>query len=98
MPTLTEKQKRHLRSLGHKLKPVVLIGANGYTDAVRSELDLSLQRHELMKVRVSAGERDARDAIIARLCADVAAALVQRIGNIALLYRPNPDKPRIALP
>ena len=98
MSKLTEKQKRHLRSLGHRLKPVVIIGAHGYTEAVRAELDTSLQRHELMKVRVSVGERETRDLIISQLCADTGAVLVQRIGHIALIYRANRDKPRITLP
>lgn len=96
--SLTEKQKRHLRSLGHALKPVVTIGHTGYTPAVRRELDLSLVRHELLKVRIGAGDRRVRDQLIERLCADNTAQLVQRIGNIALLYRRNPDKPRLALP
>jgi RNA-binding protein len=98
MSALTEKQKRHLRGLGHKLKPVVMIGAHGYTPAVRSELEGSLARHELLKVRVPAGERAARDALIAQLCADSGAQLVQRIGNVALLYRRHQDKPRLVLP
>src|SRR3569623_3480136 len=98
MPKLTEKHKRHLRSLGHKLKPVVIIGNHGYTAAVRAELETSIQHHELLKVRVSVGERTARDTVINRFCADVGAELVQRIGHIALIYRPNPDTPRLALP
>ena len=98
MSALTEKQKRHLRGLGHKLKPVVMIGAGGFSAAVCKELDISLTRHELLKVRLSAGEREARDAVIIRLCAETAAQLVQRIGNVALLYRRNPDKPRLVLP
>lgn len=98
MSSLTEKQKRHLRGLGHKLKPVVMIGAGGFTAAVRNELDLSLTRHELLKVRISAGEREARDDLIVRLCAETAAQLVQCIGNIALLYRHNQEKPRLVLP
>lgn len=98
MSALTEKQKRHLRGLGHKLKPVVMIGAHGYTPAVRGELDQALLRHELLKVRIASGERDARDAIIARLCTDTGAELAQRIGNVALLYRRHPEKPRLVLP
>jgi RNA-binding protein len=98
MSSLTEKQKQHLRGLGHKLKPVVMIGAQGFTPAVRNELDLSLTRHELLKVRISAGDREVRDALIEQICAESTAQLVQRIGNIALLYRRNPDKPRVVLP
>src|SRR3569833_3156509 len=98
MSKLTEKQKRHLRSLGHKLKPVVIIGNHGYTAAVRAELETTNQHHELLKVRVSVGERSDRDTVIDRVCADVGAELVQRSGHIALFYRPNPVMPRIALP
>ena len=98
MSSLTEKQKQHLRGLGHKLKPVVMIGNAGYTPAIRNELDLSLTRHELLKVRVSVGDREARDELINQLCAETTAQLVQRIGNIALLYRRNTDKPRLVLP
>lgn len=99
MSSLTEKQKQRLRGLGHKLKPVVMIGARGFTAAVRNELDHSLTRHELLKVRLCAGGgREARDALIDQVCAESAAQLVQRIGNIALLYRRNPDKPRLPLP
>src|SRR3569623_2273962 len=96
MPKLTEKHKRHLRSLGHKLTPVVIIGNHGYTDAVRAELETSLQHHELLKVRVSVGERTARDTVIDRFCADVGAALDQRLGPIAHFNRPYPAKPHIA--
>lgn len=98
MSALTEHQKKYLRGLGHKLKPVVLIGANGYTEAVRAEIELGLKHHELMKVRVSVGERETRDAAIEQLCADAGASLVQRVGHIALIFRRNRDKPRITLP
>lgn len=98
MLKITEKQKRHLRSLGHVLRPVVIIGAHGYTESVRTELDMSLRHHELLKVRVGAGEREARDLIVSQLCLDMQAVLVQRIGHIALIYRPNANKSRITLP
>ena len=88
MQSLTEKQKRHLRGLGHKLKPVVMIG---------NALDHSLTHHELLKVRISTGDRVVRDELVLRLCIDTDAQLVQRIGNIALLYRRNPDNPHITL-
>jgi len=98
MSVLSEKQKRHLRGLGHQHKPVVRIGAHGYTPAVQSELNEALLRHELVKVRIAAGERGTRDAVITQLCTDTGAELVQRIGNIALVYRRHPAKPRLVLP
>ena len=85
--TLTEQQKREFRGRGHHLKPVVTIGNAGLTDAVIRELDLSLEHHELMKVRISSAGRDERGKIITAVCAACNAEAVQTIGNTALLYR-----------
>ena len=90
--TLSEAQKKYLRGLGHQLKPLIMIGDSGLSDAVRAEFESTLSHHELIKVRVRVGDRDARNAIIEKLCADSTASLVQRIGNVALLYRANPEK------
>jgi len=95
---LTESQKKFLRGLGHQLKPVVLIGDAGLTDAVLNEFVSTIDHHELIKVRIRVGDRGARDAIIEELCRKGAAELVTRIGNVALVYRRNHDKPRIPLP
>lgn len=96
--SLTDKQRRHLRSLGHRLKPVVLIGDKGLTEAVVREFDQSLERHELMKIRVKVGDRDDRDRIIQAICERSGAELIQRVGNIALMYRPRARDARIPLP
>lgn len=95
---LNEKQKRHLRALGHKLKPVVLTGSAGLTEAVYREIDAALTYHELIKVRVNAEDRVDRDAMITEICGHSAAELIQRIGHIALLYRRNEERPRVQLP
>lgn len=89
--TLTEQQKREFRGRGHHLKPVVTIGNAGLTDAVIRELDLSLEHHELMKVRISSAGRDERGKIITAVCEACNAEVVQTIGNIALLYRKAKD-------
>ena len=96
--TLSEKQRKHLRTLGHALKPVVMVGAKGLTESVLQELGQSIEHHELMKIRVSVGDRDARDAVIAEVCERSGAELVQRIGNIALLFRARKKNSAIVLP
>jgi RNA-binding protein len=97
-PALAAAQKRYLRGLAHDLKPVILVGAKGVTDALLAELDLALERHELVKVKVAAEDRDERDAWIADLAARSGAALIQRVGHVATLYRPSSDKSQITLP
>lgn len=95
---LTESQKKLLRGLGHQLKPVIMIGDAGLTDGVFNEFENAIDHHELIKVRIRAGDRESRDAMISQLCDRASAALVTRIGNVALIYRRNADKPKIPLP
>ncbi|QGU33039.1 ribosome assembly RNA-binding protein YhbY [Thermochromatium tepidum] len=90
--TLTEKQKRWIKPQVHHLKPVVLIGQQGLTDSVLAEIERALDHHELIKVRVNAGDRDERDAAIGLICQRTGADLVSRVGHVAALYRHNPRK------
>lgn len=95
---LTEKQRRHLKGLAHHLNPVIQVGNAGITPAVVAETGRALTDHELIKVRVSAADRTERDAAIALLAGESHAALVARVGHVAILYRPNAERPRILLP
>ncbi|WP_374338060.1 YhbY family RNA-binding protein [Methyloversatilis sp.] len=92
MLTLTPDERRALRARAHPLKPVVMIAQNGLTAAVLKEIELALKSHELIKVRVFDAEREQRDAWLAETCETLGAAPVQRIGNILVLYRPNPEE------
>lgn len=98
MSTLTNAQIRFLRGHAHGLKAMLQVGAKGLTDALVAEVDLALEHHELIKVKVAAEDRDARDAMVADLAARSRAALVQRIGNVAVLYRQSTDHRQIVLP
>ena len=95
---LFETQKKFLRGLGHQLKPIILVGDAGLTEALLKEFCSTIEHHELIKVRVRAGDREARDSIISDLCNRGSAELVTRIGNVALVYRRNDEKPQIPLP
>ncbi|HEY6642961.1 YhbY family RNA-binding protein [Povalibacter sp.] len=96
--TLSEKQRKYLRGLGHGRDPIVMIGQSGLSAGVTRELDLALDTHELVKVRARVGDREQRDAIFAQLTAQTGSSMVQRIGNVALLYRRHKEKPKIILP
>ncbi len=96
---LSDAQRKYLRRLGHDLNPVVLIGNSGLSPNLIAEMDGALAHHELVKVRARVGERDARDQMLAELATATRAEPVQRIGHVALFYRPNPEKTkRILLP
>jgi len=95
---LSERQKKHLRRLGHDLRPVVLVGQKGLTPGVTEELRLALDHHELVKLRARVGDRDQRDAILAELARSTGSEFVHRIGNVGLFYRKNSKLPKILLP
>ena len=95
---LNDKQRRYLRGLAHPLKPVILIGNAGVSEGVVAETRRALQDHELIKVRMTGAERDARDAALESLARDTGSALVGRIGHVATLYKKRADLPKIVLP
>lgn len=94
---LNKNQLKHLKAMSHSLKPVVIVGNAGITEAVLSEIDSRIEHHELIKVRLNAADRDARKTMITTICESAHAALVNSIGHIAVFYRPA-AKPVIQLP
>jgi RNA-binding protein len=95
---LNERQKKHLRRLGHALHPLVTLGQAGLTDGVAAELERALNDHELVKARARVADRTTRDQAFAALAARTSSTLVQQIGNVALFFRPNVTLTRIVLP
>lgn len=89
--SLPETLKRELRGRGHSLKPVVSVGNAGLSKAVLREIELSLEHHELMKIRISGADREARSAMIVQICTTFDADLVQAVGHVALIYREKAD-------
>lgn len=88
---MNSADKKKLRAEAHTLKPVVMIGQSGLTGAVLAEIEQALDSHELIKVKIRA-ERDERKLISEKICTDTGAELIQTIGQIAVIYRMNPNK------
>ena len=91
--TLTARERTHLKARAHALEPLVHVGTAGLTDAVVAEVDRSLAAHELIKVKVTAPDREERDALCEALAARTDAVNVQRVGKVLILWRPRPDLP-----
>lgn len=94
---LSNKQKQFLKGEAHHLKPVVMIGANGLTEGVLAEIENALQFHELIKVRVSAEERETKKLICDAIVRETSAIQVQLIGSILTLFKQSEEK-KITLP
>ncbi len=94
---LSTKQKQYLKALAHNLKPVVLMGANGLTEAVLVEIESALDYHELIKVKIASEDRDTKNLIAEAILRETKAEKVQIIGKTLVLYRPSPER-KIELP
>lgn len=91
---LSVAERKAHRAEAHHLDPVVMIGNEGLTAAVRKETDAALNAHGLIKVRVLGDDREAREAIFQQLCDQLNAAPIQHIGKLLVLWRPKPEKAR----
>jgi RNA-binding protein len=95
---LSEKQLRFLRGRAHPLKPIIQVGQKALNPGVIAETRRALNDHELIKLRIQAADRKARNALLAELVAATDSVLVTRIGHVAVLFKPNAELSRIPLP
>lgn len=86
-----------MRSLAHALNPVVMIGQHGLTESVLKEINVSLNAHELIKIKVFSDEKSVRNELLLTICKETEAVAVHHIGKQLVIYRPS-EKARIALP
>ncbi len=84
---LSNNEKKQLRSIGHTLNPIVTVASKGLTENVVKELNRALDDHELIKVKLAVGEREAKAAVTEAIVKECHATLVQAIGHVILLHR-----------
>ncbi|MDG1815952.1 MAG: ribosome assembly RNA-binding protein YhbY [Glaciecola sp.] len=95
--SLNKKQIQHLKGLAHSLKPVVLLGNNGLTEAVVAEIDYALNHHELIKVKIPTDDRENKELIVDAICRETQSTKVQVIGKTLVIYRQSPEQ-KIRIP
>ncbi|HFB64998.1 MAG TPA: ribosome assembly RNA-binding protein YhbY [Aeromonadales bacterium] len=88
MSSLSNSQKRFLKSKAHALKPVVIIAGNGLSDNVLAAIEEALDIHELIKVKIKADDREEKNAITDRICQQTKAENIQSVGHVLTLFRP----------
>jgi len=96
--SLSKKQIKFLRAKCHDLKAVILLGQKGLTEEVLNELEIALTHHELVKIKLSVDDREARKQMITEICDKSHSEEVQSIGKTLSVYRVNPDKAILELP
>lgn len=96
--SLKGSQIRFLRQQAHSLKPVVLTGQHGLTESVINEIDVALEHHELIKVRINASDKEEKKAMIEEVCKQTRSVLVQAVGHVATLFRHKKDRTQTRFP
>ena len=91
MKDLTSIERRALRARAHHLHPIIMVGSAGLTPTVLHEINIALNSHELIKIRVLGDDRLLREKLIGEICPALAASLVQHIGKMLVIYRPRPE-------
>jgi RNA-binding protein len=86
--TIDNQQLKQFRTIAHQLRPILTVAGDGVTENIIKELNQALERHELIKIKIQLGDREVRQQVIDELCLQSKATCVQRIGNVAVLYRP----------
>lgn len=92
MLKLSSHERAQWRSKAHHLDPVVMISSNGLTDSVLKEIDVNLNAHGLIKIRVFSDDKDERLLLSQTICKKLHAAPIQRIGKLLVIYRPKQEK------
>ncbi len=92
---LTPAQRKVHRADAHHLDPIVMVGGDGLTPAVKKETDAALKAHGLIKIRVFSDDRLAREAMLQTLADELDAAPIQHIGKLLVLWRPKVEKERV---
>ena len=83
--SLNKKQIQHLKGVAHPLKPVVLLGNNGLTEAVVAEIDYALNHHELIKVKIPTDDKETKTLIVEAICRETNATKIQVIGKTLVI-------------
>ena len=85
---LDQAKKKQLRTIGHKLNPVVIVSDRGISEGIDKELERALDDHELIKVKLAFEDPVSRKQLATELCEAHKAVIVQAIGKVILIYRP----------
>jgi RNA-binding protein len=89
---LNKKQIQYLKGVAHALKPVVLLGNNGLTEAVIAEIDYALNHHELIKIKIPTDDKETKGLIVEAICRETNAIKIQVIGKTLIIYRQSKEQ------
>ena len=91
MDNLKGSSRKYLRGLAHHLRPVVIVGKMGITEALLSKIDNGLESHELIKVKFG-DYKEKKKSFAEEISRKTRSEVVGIIGHMVILYRQHPDE------
>lgn len=89
---INSKQRKHLKSLANTMDPKVIIGKNGITENLLTQIDDTLEANELVKIKILNNNLDDHNDLIQEILKELNAEFVSHLGNKFVIYRQSEDK------
>lgn len=89
---INSKQRKHLKSLANTMDPKVIIGKNGITENLLTQIDDTLEANELVKIKILNNNLDDHNDLIQEILKELNAEFVSHMGNKFVIYRQSEDK------
>lgn len=93
---MNKKVIKYLRGISHHINPVVMIADKGLTENILNDIDIALDRHELIKIKIRL-DREQRESIATDIIEQCKAYKIHSIGQTLTIFRANPDDPQFDL-
>ncbi len=93
---MNKKVIKFLRGISHNIKPVVMIADKGLTENVMYEIEIALEMHELVKIKVRV-DRETRAEFEKIILEKTGAQKIHAIGQTLTIFLANPDDPQFDL-
>lgn len=87
---------KFLRGLSHDLRPVVMIADKGLTENVMMEIEVCLELHELIKIKIRM-DKETRTQFIDEILEKTGAQKIQSIGQTLTIFLENPKESQFDL-
>lgn len=94
---LTSKQRAHLKSIASTEDTILQVGKNGIVDTLVTQVSDALKAREIIKMKVLEGAMLSPAEAAAELAEKTKSEVVQVIGNKFVLFKRNPQNPKIKL-
>ncbi len=95
---LTSKQRAYLRGIAAKEDTIFQVGKGGVNENLISQVNDAIKVREIVKIKVLETSPVSPEEAAAEIAEATKSEIVQTIGSKLVLFKRNPQEPKIELP